>query len=145
MAEYITTTDQNVALNQPIPFNRVAVPCARGSIIPIASGEIILRGGMRYEAVLQANVEVPEGGAVTAVALAIAVNGVALPESVAIFTPQAVLEYGHIHTAVTINVPNGCCVSVSGLYVDGTTDDAAVTPTPLVTVRRDASLSIRPS
>ncbi len=142
MAEYITTTDQNVALNQAIPFNSVSVPCNRGSVIPVAPGEIILRGGARYEVTLQGNIMIPTGGAVTAVALGIALNGSVLPESVAIYTAQAVEEYRHIHVSVPINVPSGCCVSVSGHYVDGTEDDAAVTPTPSITVRRGASLSV---
>ncbi len=76
-------------------------------------------------------------------ALAITVNGIAVPESVAIFTPQAVDEYGHIHTTATITVPCGCCITISGTYVDGTEDDAAVTPTPSITVRRNASISVK--
>ena len=148
MAEYVTTTDQNVALNAPIPFNSVSIPCNTGSVIPVATGVLTLKGNTsnrfaRYEVTLQANVEVPEGGAVTAIALAITLNGIPLPESVAIFTPQAVNEYGHIHTTATITVPCGCCVSVSGVYVDGTEDDAAVTPTPSITVRRNASISVK--
>ena len=70
-------------------------------------------------------------------------NGIPVPESVAIFTPQAVSEYGHIHTTATITVPCGCCLTVSGTYVDGTEDDAAVTPTPSITVRRNASISVK--
>lgn len=148
MAEYVTTTDQNVALNGVIPFNSVSIPCNTGSVVPIAPGILNLKGNTpnrfaRYEVTLQANVEVPEGGAVTAVALAITVNGIAVPESVAIFTPQAVDEYGHIHTTATITVPCGCCITISGTYVDGTEDDAAVTPTPSITVRRNASISVK--
>jgi len=148
MAEYVTTTDQNVALNGVIPFNSVSIPCNTGSVVPIAPGILNLKGNTpnrfaRYEVTLQANVEVPEGGAVTAVALAITVNGVAVPESVAIFTPQAVDEYGHIHTTAVITVPCGCCITISGTYVDGTEDDAAVTPTPSITVRRNASISVK--
>lgn len=148
MAEYVTTTDQNVALNGVIPFNSVSIPCNTGSVVPVAPGILNLKGNTpnrfaRYEVTLQANIEVPEGGAVTAVALAITVNGIAVPESVAIFTPQAVDEYGHIHTTAIITVPCGCCLTVSGTYVDGTEDDAAVTPTPSITVRRNASISVK--
>lgn len=147
MAQYITTTDNLVALNRVIPFDVVSVPCNTGNVIPVASGSLTLRGNTtnkfaRYEVTLQANVAVPEAGEVTAVALAITLNGAVIPESVAIFTPQAVEEYGHINTSAVITVPSGCCVTVSGAYVDGTEDDAAVTPTPSVTVRRNASLTV---
>lgn len=148
MAEYVTTTDQNVALNATIPFNSVSIPCNAGSVIPLAPGILNLKGNTpnrfaRYEVRLKGNIKVPTGGAVTPVALAITVNGSIVPESVAIFTPQAVEEYGHINTTATITVPCGCCVTVSGAYVDGTEDDAAVTPTPSITVRRDASISVK--
>lgn len=147
MAQYVTTSDQNVALNGTIPFNSVSIPCNAGNVTPLASGVLILKGNTtnrfaRYDVTLQANVEVPTGGAVMPIALAITVNGVVVPESVAIFTPQAVSEYGHINTKATITVPCGCCISVSGAYVDGTEDDAAVTPTPSITVRREASLTV---
>ena len=65
-----------------------------------------------------------------------------IPESVAIFTPQAVEEYGHINTTAIITIPCGCCASVSARYVDGTEDDPAVTPTPSILVRRNASISV---
>lgn len=147
MARYVTTSDNNVALNGTIPFNSVSIPCNTGSVIPLTSGILTLRGNTsnkfaRYNVTLQANVEIPEGGAVTAIALGVAVNGAVVPESIAIFTPQAVQEYGHINTMLTVTVPAGCCVSVSGVYVDGTEDNAAVTPTPSITVRREASITV---
>ena len=44
MAEYVTTTDQNVALNNTIPFNSVSIPCNTGSVVPLAPGIINLKG-----------------------------------------------------------------------------------------------------
>lgn len=147
MAEFLVASDVLVALNNTIPFNTVSIPCNTGSVIPIAPGVLTLKGNTsnkfaRYEVTLQANITVPEGAEVTAIALGITLNGSVVPESVAIFTPQAVEEYGHINTKATITVPCGCCVSVSGVYVDGTEDDATVTPTPSITVRHNASISV---
>ena len=146
MAKYITSTDQNVALNNTIPFDIVSIPCNKGCVVPITTGVLTLKGGnnqiARYEVDLQANVAIPEGGAVTPIALAITINGVAIPDSVAIVTPAAVEEFSHINTSVVITVPCGCCVSVSGAYVDATEDDATVTPTPSIFIRRNASLTV---
>ena len=64
------------------------------------------------------------------------------PESVAIVTPTAAENYWHVHTSASITVPCGCCVTVSGAYVDGTEDDPATTPTPSIQVRREASLDV---
>jgi len=91
---------------------------------------------------VQANVQIPEGGAVTPIAVGIALNGAVIPESIAIVTPAAVEDYWHINTEAIITVPCGCCVTVSGVYVDGTEDDPSTTPTPSITVRRNASITV---
>ena len=148
MAKYITSTDQNVALNGAIPFDVVSIPCNRGCVVPIAVGVVTLSGNTanrfaRYEVTVHANVAIPTGGAVTPIALAITLNGVPLADSVAIVTPTAVEDVWHINTSTTVTVPSGCCVSVSAAYVDATEDDAAVTPTPSIFVRRRASLDVK--
>lgn len=147
MAKYLTSTDANVALNSAFPFDVVSISCNKGCVVPIATGVLTLKGGntnqfARYEVKVQGNVSIPTGGAVTPIAVAITLNGVALPDSVAIVTPTAVEEVWHINTSTTITVPCGCCVSVSAAYVDGTEDDAAVTPTPSIAVRRLASIDV---
>ena len=147
MAKYVTTADNTVALNGTIPFNSVSIPCNTGNVIPLASGILTLKGNTsnrfaRYNVRVQANIQIPEGGAVTPIALGIALNGAIIPESVAIYTPQAVEQYGHINTEVPVTVPCGCCVSVSAVYVDGTEDDPTTTPTPSILVRRQASIEV---
>ena len=146
MAKYITSTDQNVALNNTIPFDIVSIPCNKGCVIPITTGVLTLRSGAnnqaRYDVAVQANIAIPEGGAVTPVAVAITLNGAPIPDSVAIVTPAAAEDVWHINTSTPITVPCGCCVSVSAAYVDATDDDATVTPTPSIFVRRNASLTV---
>lgn len=147
MAKYITSTDQNVALNGTIPFDIVSIPCNKGCVVPITTGVLTLKGNTsnrfaRYDVTLQGNVSIPTGGAVTPIAVAITMNGVAIPDSAAIVTPAAVGDVWHINTSVTITVPCGCCVSISAAYVDATEDDAATTPTPSISVRRRASLTV---
>lgn len=98
MASYVTTTDALVALNGTIPFNSVSIPCNKGNVIPLAPGILNLNGNTsnrfaRYEVTLQGNIQIPEGGEVTPIALGITINGVVVPESVAIITPAAAEEY----------------------------------------------------
>lgn len=146
MAKYITSTDQNVALNGTFPFDIVSIPCNKGCVIPITTGVVNLRSGAnqqaRYDVTVQANVSIPTGGAITPIAIGITINGVVIPDSVAIVTPTAVEDVWHINTSTTVTVPCGCCLSVSAAYVDATEDDAAVTPTPSIFVRRYASLTV---
>lgn len=148
MARYVTTADALVALNGTIPFNSVSIPCNKGNVVPLVSGVFNLNGNTsnrfaRYEVTLQGNIQIPEGGAVTPIALGITLNGAVIPESVAIVTPAAAEEYWHVNTTVSVTVPCGCCVTVSGAYVDGTEDDPTTTPTPSIQVRREASLDVK--
>ena len=147
MASYVTTSDALVALNGTIPFNSVSIPCNKGNIVPLVRGILNLNGNTsnrfaRYEVTLQGNIQIPEGGAVTPIAVGITLNGVVIPQSVAIVTPAAAQEYWHVNTTASITVPCGCCLTVAAAYVDGTEDDPAVTPTPSIQVRREASLSV---
>ena len=148
MASYVTTADNLVALNGTIPFNSVSIPCNKGNVVPLVPGILNLNGNTsnrfaRYEVTLQGNIQIPEGGAVTPIALGITLNGAVIPESVAIVTPAAAEEYWHVSTTVSVTVPCGCCVTVSGAYVDGTEDDPTTTPTPSIQVRREASLDVK--
>ena len=147
MASYVTTSDALVALNGTIPFNSVSIPCNKGNVVPLVPGILNLNGNTsnrfaRYEVTLQGNIQIPTGGEVTPIALGITLNGVVIPQSVAIVTPAAVEEYWHINTRAIVTVPCGCCLTVSGAYVDGTEDNPATTPTPSILVRREASLTV---
>ena len=147
MASYVTTSDALVALNGTIPFNSVSISCNKGNVVPLVPGILNLNGNTpnrfaRYEVSLQGNIQIPTGGAVTPIAVGITIDGVVIPESVAIVTPAAVGEYWHVNTTVPVTVPRGCCLTVSGAYVDGTEDDPATTPTPSIQVRREASLTV---
>lgn len=147
MAKYLTSADATVALNGTIPFNVVSIPCNKGCVTPVATGILTLSSNTgnrfaRYEVDLQANVAIPTGGAITPLALAITLNGATIPDSVAIVTPTAVEDVWHINTSTTVTVPCGCCLSVSAAYVDATEDDATVTPTPSIFVRRGASITV---
>lgn len=146
MAKYVTSADDIVALGSTIPFDGVSIPCNTGNVIPLSTGILTLKGNTcnkfaRYDVRVQGNIQIPEGD-VTPIAIAIAINGAVIPESVAIVTPAAAEEYWHVNTSVTITVPSGCCVSVSALYVDGSEDDPTVTPTPSILVRRQASITV---
>lgn len=148
MAEYVMTTDALVALNGTIPFNSVSIPCNTGNVIPLAVGILNLRGGntgkfARYDVEVTANVRIPTDGAITPLAIGIAINGSVIPESVAIVTPAAVGDYWNINATATVTVPCGCCATVSAAYVDGTEDDPATVPTPSVSVRRNAKITVK--
>ncbi len=140
MAEYLANALQNVALNAPVLFT-ASIPCTKGYVYhEDETGIFILRGitpncFARYQVTYNGNIAIPTGGDVTPIAVAITVNGEARPTSEAIFTPQAVDEFGNVTSTAIITVPKGCCFSVSIRYVDATVNDSAVTPTPAIEVQ----------
>jgi hypothetical protein len=140
MAEYLANALQNVAVNSPILFT-ASIPCTKGYVYhEDETGIFILRGitnncFARYQVTYNGNIAVPDGGEVTPIAVAITVNGEERPTSKAIFTPQAVDEFGNVTSTAIITVPKGCCFSVSVRYVDATVDDPAVTPTPTIEIQ----------
>ena len=150
MAEFLTRdTVETVALNQAIPFVN-SIPCNKGYIYhQSGTGIIILRGIVnnptscfaRYNVEFTGNISIPTGGAVTPIATAIVVSGESRDGSRSILTPAAVDEYGNVTSRATIDVPKGCCFTVSVEYVNGSVNDPTVTPTPLINVV-DGSLSI---
>lgn len=151
MAEYLTTDAvQTVALNTAIPFID-SIPCNKGYIYhQNGTGIVILRGVVnnasgcfaRYELDFTANISIPDGGAITPIATAIVVSGESRDGSRSIFTPTEVDEYGNVTSRATVDVPRGCCFTVSVEYVNGTVNDPTVVPTPLINVV-DGSLRIK--
>ena len=138
MAEYIEVDSQLVSLNNPIVFT-ASIPCPRGYVLhDDGTGTFTLRGVTnncfaRYQVVYNANVQIPEGGEVTPIAVAISVNGETRPSSLAIATPADAEEYTNLTSTAIVTVPKGCCFNVSVRYVSGVTD-GTTTPTPTIEV-----------
>lgn len=150
MAEFLTRdTVESVALNSAIPFIN-SISCPKGYVYhQNGTGIFVLRGAVnnptacfaRYNVEFTGNISIPEGGAVTPIATAIVVSGEERVGSRSIYTPAAVDEYGNVTSRATIDVPRGCCFTVSVEYVSGVVNDPTVTPTPFINVI-DGSLSI---
>lgn len=150
MAEYLTRDAiETVPLNTAIPFVD-SIPCNRGYVYhQSGTGIFVLRGIVnnptscfaRYNVEFTGNIAIPDGGDVTPIATAIVVSGEDRQGSRAIYTPADTDEYGNVTSRATINVPKGCCFTVSVEYVNGTVEDPTVVPTPLINVV-DGSLSI---
>ncbi len=145
MAEYIENPLQEVSLNNSIVFT-ASIPCTKGYVYhEDGTANFTLRGitnncFARYQLNFQANAAIPTGGAVTPIAVAIAVNGEVRPSSLAIVTPAAVEEFSSVSNTAIITVPRGCCFNVSVRYVSGVTD-GTTTPTPTIEVS-NANLTI---
>lgn len=147
--EFLWNEVQEVALNAPILL-RTSIPCSRGCVYhEDETGNFILRGAnssnccnayAQYQVTFNGNIAIPEGGTVTPIAVAIAVNGEPRLTSRAIYTPAAADEYGNVTSTAIIKVPRCCCFSLSVDAVPATTDPT-VTPAPVIDVQ-NANLTI---
>ena len=117
---------QTVAENQNVLFTDTVV-CGGPSIVHRSgSGLITLRGltnqcRARFKVSFGGNIAIPADGTVGPISLAISIDGEALGSTLMIETPAAVEEFSNVFSAVYINVPAGCCVTVG---VRNTSDQA---------------------
>lgn len=147
-AGYGTATPQIVAPNQPIVYIDATCPCTQGLIFKRAGGGVFLLAsnapsgsncscGCRkvyltnYEVEAHANIEIPTGGTVEEIRLAIAVDGIIDPESIMSYTPAAVETAGNVGTSIIVPVPSLCgCESVA--VVNASTQDIQVNNSSVV-------------
>ena len=148
-AEYSVSIPQTVAVNAPVIFNDSPCPCREGLIYKKSGGVFLLASnapmsrpcpcgcGCRpmwltnYECEAHLNVEIPEGGTVGEILLAIAVDGVIDPASLMRYTPAAVEVAGNVGTSIIVSVPSICgCDSVA--VVNAGADPITVTNGSLV-------------
>lgn len=131
MAEYLANAVQAVNVGDPILFT-ASIPCRKGFVYHEDETGIFTLCGKtpncfaRYQVTYNGNIAIPEGGTVGPIAVAIAVNGEPRPTSRAIITPAAVDQYGNVTSTCIVNVPKGCCFSLSVRAVDATPDAETV-------------------
>lgn len=117
MAEYSNNAVQTVLPGANVLYTEQPAGCSRCWIMHReGSGLVTLRAGncpARYRVTFGGNLAVPTGGTPGAISIAIALEGEALYSATATVTPAAVEEYFNAFAAAFINVPAGCCLSVS--------------------------------
>lgn len=116
--EIIANALQTVQANQNVYFTD-EVTCGNSSITHRdGSGLTTLRGltdqcRARFKVTFGGNIALPAGGTVEPISLAIALNGEPLLATTMIVTPAAVEQFSNVFSAVFIDVPRGCCSTVS--------------------------------
>ena len=116
--EIIANAVQTVAANQNVYFTDTVV-CGGCSITHRDdSGLVTLRGGTnqcraRYKIFFSGNVAIPSTGTAGPIQMAIAVDGEGVPSSTMIVTPTAVEAYNNISSEILVDVPRGCCYTIS--------------------------------
>lgn len=116
--EIIANALQTVPANQNVYFTDTVV----GGNCTIShrddSGLINLRGltnqcRARFRVAFGANIGLPADGTVGPISLAITIDGEAVRATTMTVTPAAVEQFFNVSSSVFVDVPRGCCVTIS--------------------------------
>ena len=116
--EIIANALQTVGVNQNVLFTDTVV-CGNCSMNHRdGSGLVSIKGNTnqcraRYRVSFGGNIAIPTGGTVEAISLAITIEGEAVPSTTMIVTPAAVEEFFNVFSAIFLDVPRECCMTVS--------------------------------
>ena len=124
--EIIANAVQTVAANQNVYFTDTVITGNCSISHRDDSGLVTLRGvtsqcRARFMVTFGGNVAIPAGGAVAPISMAITIDGEPVPATTMIVTPAATENYFNINASVFIDVPRGCCSTVSVQNTSGAT------------------------
>ena len=139
MAEYIYN---DIQLVQPgaAALLETAIGCNKGYVLHRpGSGILTLRGMVnnpcarfaRYRVAFDGNIAVPTGTTPGEIQLALAIDGEIVPTSITTATPTVADAYWNVNGFAIIDVPAGCCYTVSVENASVSADPATTPAIPL--------------
>ena len=126
-AEYSFVPVQTVAVDENVLFNNGCRACRKGFIQHRDdSGIFFLKGASNgckavYRVTFNGNIAIAEGGTVEPISIALTINGEELGNALATVTPAAIGDFFNVSVTTFIEIPCGCCVTVSVENVSDTT------------------------
>lgn len=115
----ITNIDlQTVLTGQNVVFTETPIQPTKCINHREGSGIVSLKGNTsncfaRYLVDFSGNIAIPDGGTAGAISLTIALQGEGLQSTQMVVTPTATEAFFNVSSATYIDVPKGCCVTVS--------------------------------
>ena len=126
-AEYSAVAVQTVAVDDNILFDNGSRACRKGFVQHRDdSGIFFLKGatnGCRavYRVTFNGNIAIATGGTVEPISVALTINGEELGNATATVTPAAIGDFFNVFVSTFVEIPCGCCVTVSVENVSDTT------------------------
>jgi hypothetical protein len=116
--EIIANAVQTVLTNQSVLFTDTVAPGNCAVMHRAGSGLVTVKGNTnqcraRYRITFAGNMALSTGATVEPISLAIAVEGETLPATTMTITPAAVGDFWNVFGHTFLDVPRGCCMSVS--------------------------------
>ena len=125
-AEYSYVPVQTVDVDDNVLFMDGDRACRKGYISHrTGSGIFFLKGATNgckavYRVTFDGNIAISTGSTVEPISVALTINGEALGNATAIVTPAAIGDYFNVSLTTFIDIPCGCCVTVSVENVSAT-------------------------
>lgn len=119
MVELTANAIQNVPASQNVQFTDDVVSGNKGCIIHRSGAGIVTLKGVTskckaiFKVSFGANVAIPVGTNVLPISMAISINGEQIATTTATVTPTVANSYFHVYTSKLIEVPKGCCYTIS--------------------------------
>lgn len=88
----------------------------------------------RYRVAFTGNIAVAEGGTAGEIQLGLSVGGYTRPFTIAAATPAAAGDFWHVGADTVVEVPAGCCTTVTVVNAS-VSETPATVPAPTITVR----------
>lgn len=126
MAEFTAIALTEVAEGQNILFTETPICPTRGITHREGSGIVRVNGNgsqgrARYLVAFSGNIQIPTGGTVGEISVAISIDGEHLASTQMIATPAAVENFFNVSAQAYIDVHCGCCATIA---VENTSDQA---------------------
>ncbi len=126
MAEFTGILLQTVEEDENVLFTETPVCPTRCITHREGSGIVRVQGGngpqrARYLVAFSGNIQIPAGGTVGEISVAISIDGEALASTEMIVTPTVVEAFFNVSAQAYIDVPCGCCATIA---VENTSDQA---------------------
>ena len=127
-AEYSAIPVQTIAVDENVIFANGSRACHKGYIQHRdTSGIFFLKGSNGcnkavYRVTFNGNIAIAEGGTVEPISIAFTINGEQLGNALATVTPTVAEAFFNVSITTFIEIPCGCCVTVSVENVSDTTD-----------------------
>lgn len=126
MSEFTANALQTVLQGEDVSFTETPVCGTKCIVHRHGSGVVKLRGitnqcKARFLVSYSGNIQIPTGGTVEAISLAIAIDGEPLQSTRMIVTPAAVENLFNVSAQVYVDVPCGCCSAIAVQNTSGQT------------------------
>ena len=128
-AEYSAILLQTISVDENVIFNNGSRACHKGYIQHRdTSGIFFLKGSNGcnkavYRVTFNGNIAIAAGGTVEPISVALTINGEELGNAIATVTPAAIGDFFNVSVTTFIEIPCGCCVTVS---VENASDTTAI-------------------